>query len=280
MAANKDKQRILGAIARTARKLGRAPTFLEFIARREVSRYAISKCFPKWNDAVRAAGLQPYRLRVRPDDSELLEDWGRTVRDKGGLVTRNAYRHAGKHEPRTLEKRFGEWTGVTEAFRRFAKGKPEWADVVALLPDPVPRSSWRPAKRAAAILPNHGRHAPLKEGTIYGRPLDFRGLRHEPVNEQGVVLLFGMLARELGYLVEAVQKEFPDCEAKRKIGSDRWQRVSIEFEFESRNFRDHGHPAGGCDVIVCWRHNWDECPAEIEVLELSGVVKALASAGN
>ncbi len=100
------------------------------------------------------------------------------------------------------------------------------------------------------------------------------------MNEQGVVLLFGMLARELGYMVEAVQKEFPDCEAKRKIGSDRWQRVSIEFEFESRNFRDHGHPAGGCDVIVCWRHNWDECPAEIEVLELSGVVKALASAGN
>jgi hypothetical protein len=53
--------------------------------------------------------------------------------------------------------------------------------------------------------------------------------------------------------------------------------VRIEFEFESRNFRDHEHPASGCDVIVCWRHNWDDCPENIEVVELSGVIKSLAS---
>src|SRR5207245_5743405 len=100
----------------------------------------------------------------------------------------------------------------------------------------------------------------------------FRGLRHEPVNEQGVVLLFGMLAKELGYVVEAVQTGFPDCEAMRKITPERWQRVHIEFEFESRNFRDHGHPPTGCDVIVCWRHNWDDCPEGIiEVVELSSI---------
>jgi len=106
--------------------------------------------------------------------------------------------------------------------------------------------------------------------------MHFRGIRHEPVNEQGVVLLFGMLAKDLGYLIEAVQKGFPDCEAKRQIAPERWQRVNIEFEFESRNFRDHGHPSNGCDVIVCWRHNWDECPAQIEVVELSRVIKSLA----
>ena len=97
--------------------------------------------------------------------------------------------------------------------------------------------------------------------------------RHEPVNEQGVVLLFGMLAEDLGYMIEAVQKGFPDCEAKRKIGPERWQRVRIEFEYESRNFHDHGHPVNGCDVIACWRHNWDECPKHIEVLELSNVIR-------
>ncbi len=77
----------------------------------------------------------------------------------------------------------------------------------------------------------------LRGRPIYGHPMDFRGLRHEPVNEQGVVLLFGMVAKELGYIVEAVQSGFPDCEAKRQIGPDRWQRVHLEFEFESRNFR-------------------------------------------
>jgi hypothetical protein len=118
----------------------------------------------------------------------------------------------------------------------------------------------------------------LKDRGCYGNPTHFRGLRHEPVNEQGVVLLFGMLAKELGYLVEAVQTGFPDCEAMRQITPERWQRVRIEFEFESRNFRDHGHPSTGCDVIVCWRHNWDECPENIEVVELSSVIKSLANA--
>jgi hypothetical protein len=51
-----------------------------------------------------------------------------------------------------------------------------------------------------------------------------------------------MVARELGYPVEAVQASFPDCEAKRQIEGGKWQHVRIEFEFESRNFRDHGHP--------------------------------------
>src|SRR6202011_3263281 len=116
----------------------------------------------------------------------------------------------------------------------------------------------------------------LSSRPTYGNPLDFRGLRHEPINENGVVFLFGMVARELGYLVEAVQAGFPDCEAKRQVGPGKWQRVRIEFEFESRNFRDHGHPMDGCDVIVCWRHNWEERPENIEVVELSRGIKSFA----
>ena len=116
----------------------------------------------------------------------------------------------------------------------------------------------------------------LENRPTYGNPIDFRGLRHEPVNEDGVVFLFGMVARELGYLVEAVQAGFPDCEAKRQVEAGKWQRVRIEFEYESRNFRDHGHPPEGCDVIVCWRHNWPECPAELEVVELRSVIATLS----
>ncbi len=57
-------------------------------------------------------------------------------------------------------------------------------------------------------------------------------------------------------------------DAKRRIGPERWQRVNIEFEFESRNFRDHGHSTSACDVIVCWWHNWEAYPENIEVVEL------------
>jgi len=89
-----------------------------------------------------------------------------------------------------------------------------------------------------------------------------------------------MLAKDLGYIIEAAQRGFPDCEAKRRIGPERWQRVRIEFEFESRNFWEHGHAVSGCDVIVCWRHNWDDCPKHIEVVELSGVIKSLANSAD
>jgi len=89
-----------------------------------------------------------------------------------------------------------------------------------------------------------------------------------------------MIAKDLGYVVESVQAGFPDCEAKRQIAPKRWQRVNIEFEFESRNFRDHGHPSTGCDVIVCWHHNWPDCPAHIEVLELSTRIKSLRTSAG
>jgi hypothetical protein len=205
-----------------------------------------------------------------------LRDWGETVRRKRALPSRRGYLLDGKYDPRTLEKRFGGWSSVPQAFRHFAEGKREWADVVTLLP--VPKRREKRAANENSLAPNKGQHSQLQDRPTYGNPIDFRGLRHEPVNEQGVVFLFGMLAKELGYMVEAIQGRFPDCEAKRRIGPERWQRVHIEFEFESRNFRNHGHPASSCDVIVCWRHNWDECPEDIKVVELSSVIKSLANA--
>jgi hypothetical protein len=86
-----------------------------------------------------------------------------------------------------------------------------------------------------------------------------------------------MVAGDIGYSVESVQAGFPDCEAKRQVARGKWERVQIEFEFESRNFRDHGHPPEGCDIIVCWRHNWPDCPPNLEVVELSSVLKKLLS---
>ena len=273
-----DKQHILDSIRAIARGLGRAPTRSEFVRLAGISEYSISQCFPSWNDAVRSAGLRANTMNVRLEDSELLKDWAEIVRANRAIPARRAYRRLGKYDPRTLERRFGTWSSLPEVFLNFAKDNPEWADVAALLPVPVLKqeqgSNHDPA---SPVLQKKTRHVPLKDRAIYGNPTHFLGLRHEPVNEQGVVLLFGMLAKELGYLVESVQTGFPDCEAMRQITPERWQRVRIEFEFESRNFRDHGHPPTGCDLIVCWRHNWGECPQHIEIVELSNVIKSLAN---
>ena len=101
---------------------------------------------------------------------------------------------------------------------------------------------------------------------VYGERIDFEAMLHAPTNEQGVVALFAMMALRLGFLIEALRPAFPDCEAKRRVGREEWERVKIEFEFESRNFRTHGHAAGDCDLIVCWRDNWPECPIEVIAL--------------
>jgi len=50
--------------------------------------------------------------------------------------------------------------------------------------------------------------------------------------------------------------------------------VRIEFEFASRNFKEHLHDPKGCDMIVCWEHNWPNCP--LPVLELRSEVRRLA----
>ncbi|HEV7674835.1 MAG TPA: hypothetical protein VGQ12_09920 [Candidatus Angelobacter sp.] len=83
----------------------------------------------------------------------------------------------------------------------------------------------------------------------------------------------GTLAKELGFMVIRLQSEFPDCEAFREVEPERWQRVRIEFEYDSRNFLAHGHKLDGCDLIVCWKHNWEGCP--LEVVELKGYCQKL-----
>jgi hypothetical protein len=91
-----------------------------------------------------------------------------------------------------------------------------------------------------------------------GAPLDY-----SPNNEQGVVFLFSHLARKFGLRVERVQTGFPDCIAYKD-----GKRIRIEFEYQSRNFKQHKHRVSGCDWLVCWIHNWPGVPERLRVVEL------------
>jgi hypothetical protein len=111
-----------------------------------------------------------------------------------------------------------------------------------------------------------------KDRAVMGEPFDRSPMTNAPVNELGVMVLFGMVAAGLGLQVESVQGKFPDCLAKRQVAPGKWQHLRIEFEYESKNFKLHGHDPKGCDMIVCWRHNWKECPESIEVIELCKLI--------
>jgi hypothetical protein len=112
---------------------------------------------------------------------------------------------------------------------------------------------------------------------VYGEPLGLAAMAHAPTNEDGVLFLFGVVAPELGFRVERIQRAFPDVEAKREVAPGRWERQLWELEMYSRNFKEHKHDPTRCHGIICWKHNWPDVPEWLEVIELSRVVKGRQS---
>ena len=152
----------------------------------------------------------------------------------------------------------GEWEDVLEIIAAHSTSKEEG------------KPTFGPPKAVAKPLVLHDR-------PIYGKPM-FAPFSFAPTNEQGVLFVFGGVAHELGFSITRVQAGFPDVEAMREIGPNKCQPIKLELEYESRNFLAHMHPLDGCDGIVCWIHNWPECP--LEVIELKSVVEALATKRN
>jgi len=114
-----------------------------------------------------------------------------------------------------------------------------------------------------------------KKRRIFCSKLYFKSLSCAPINEHGVVYLFGLLHDVFDFKIESIQAGFPDCIARRQIDKDRWEELRIEFEHSSRNFLTHKHDPDGVDLIVCWEHDWPECPEHIEVIELSTMIHNL-----
>ena len=115
-----------------------------------------------------------------------------------------------------------------------------------------------------------------KEDSIVGELINFRGLVYSPINEQGVVFLFGRLLEDLNMYIEEVRIKYPDCIARRYTGTG-WKKVYIEFEYLSSNFIQHKHNPKECDIIVCWID--DLTPEQkkliegIEIIELKSLIK-------
>lgn len=112
---------------------------------------------------------------------------------------------------------------------------------------------------------------PLPSYGVVGERIDLPVLNYAPLNEMGVILLFGYYLRDLGFShLEEIRSVFPDAIGMQRVDDRRYRRVRIEFEFMSKNFRTHGHQTQNCDVIVCWEDNWPECP--LEVIELKSAL--------
>ena len=110
------------------------------------------------------------------------------------------------------------------------------------------------------------------------------GFLYEPSNETEVCILFGLLMpylseefQRLGfpsseYYIDEFAGSFPDC----TLSLD-GRELRVEFELYSGNFKEHNHDPEKCDLVVCWKHDWLNCP--INVLELSKVTSEIRGKG-
>ena len=106
-----------------------------------------------------------------------------------------------------------------------------------------------------------------------GRQIMIPGMAYAPTAETGVVFLFGRLAPQLGFCIESVRPQFPDCVATRK-----GRHYRIEFELWASDYEAHGHSPHGSDLIVCWENDWESRPQKyrhLDIISLKSHVGAL-----
>lgn len=279
------KQQILAAIQECAAKLGRVPTHNELAKLAGVSRRVVRRLFGTYTRALRECNMEIKGGGRKVEMEDLFRDWAGVVRKLNKLPTLFEYEELSRYSQAPLMSRFGTWSRVPSGLKQYAEekgGTEDWNDVLAMIEagkqGTGDRAVWQ--ERAIwldkAAWPGPANENPirgpiiLRDRPIYGRVMRPYPLICAPVNEMGVVFLFGAVAERLGFWVLRIQTEYPDCEALRMIDEERCQLVKIEFEKESRNFLKHMHLASECDLIVCWKHNWPECP--LEVVELKTVL--------
>src|SRR5260221_2830823 len=191
------KEEVIAAINQLARSLGRPPSLKELLRATKVTKHAIRMTFLTYRDALAACGLSGlgYRLALR----ELFQDWAGVARKVGKIPTITEYGKHGKHSYAPLLKQFGSWLQVPAGLLHYArehKLEAEWKDVMELLSrhaQPAPGFCTTPARtRPAASKPRI-----LPDQPIYGAPFWNAPLAMAPTNENGVIFLFGAMARDL-----------------------------------------------------------------------------------
>ncbi|HLY98160.1 MAG TPA: hypothetical protein VKT33_03750 [Candidatus Angelobacter sp.] len=265
---------LLLAWAAVVRELGRVPSLAEYGSGRTFSRHPFITRFEKWCNVPRVFRQYVHKQGIQSEWPDVLKLVRQYYRSKGSPGRKSKLR-----EKNALAAARG--AGVRSAGVRSEAVRSEAARHEATRNQAVHGKATSPLSPSAVpegiAMADQGwnRRRVRKGRAVYGAPLLVPGMAHEPTNESGVVFVFGLMARSLGIVVQRIQPEFPDCEALLQVDRGRWQSVRIEFEFASRNFLHHGHSAKECDLIVCWVHNWPDCPRNLEVIELRKILNCM-----
>jgi hypothetical protein len=261
---NMTREEVIAAIQDCTEKLGRVPNRMELAKQTGLSRHDVNRYFGNYMLALKECGLEKTGGGMKVEVERLFQDWTRVARMRKKLPTVFEFERESRYSVRPFRRLFGKWSNVAEGMKRYALERGlsnDWQDVMELI-DGEGKGQADGQREAG------GRTGAriLADRAVYGRLLRPSPLVCAPVNEAGVIFLFGAMAEQMGFQMLRIQAEYPDGEALRTMAENRLQRVKIEFEYESRNFLRHNHDAAFCDLIVCWEDNWPDSP--LEVIEL------------
>ena len=266
------KEEVIAGIKEIAARMGRTPLYPEARHALKISKDRFESLCDNYTRALRECQLEPSHKNLATPMRDHFRKWAAAVRELGRIPSADEYEVHSQCCRNALRRRCRSWTNVPRVMKSYGEKNnqwEEWADVLEIIEAAEAKERQVAAMREGMSTEQRWS---LPDAPSYGEPIVSPAMAHAPMNEQGVLVLFGCLAADLGYMITRVQTAFPDCEAVRRADGARWQRVRIELEFESRNFQRHGHDPAGCDLIVCWEHTWKECP--VRVLELRKYVKS------
>jgi hypothetical protein len=227
------RESIIEAARAVAKDFEGSPSKADFVRLTGIGEYHLWRLFPDggWTKVRELAGIERHPQDYDAlSDERLLAEYLKVAKQAGRIPTWNIFESIANVSRSVITRRFGGLQGTLKRLGDYLEAhEPESTLLVELQ-----------AKFKHEIpTPPAGSHTLSKtvwtkgSGPVFGQPIDFRGLRHAPINEQGVVFLFGMVAYELGFIVESVQAGYPDCEAKRCV--DRKPSDGNGFE-SSSNF--------------------------------------------
>ena len=302
------KQQIMDTVRDCTKKLGHVPSHRELTRMTLVNRRQIRWHFGNYTRLMRECNLEKRGGGMKVEMDDLVQDWAGMVRDLKKLPSLAEYEQLSKYSISPLISRFGVWAQAPYGIKQYIEEQgrtEEMKDVLEVIalqakqvrpgktlrtlrqgPDDMARAETRgPEDEPDDVISQSPHDAEgatdyeaggLADGGVYGSLMRFGPMICAPTNEQGVLFLFGAMAEKLGFAILKVGTAFPDCEAFRVVHGDKQELVKIEIEFESRNFLKHLHDAKKCGLIICWRHNWPECP--LPVIELKKAVSDQRSA--
>ena len=217
------------SIRRIADLLEKTPTQKEYeIYRREgeMSIRQILYRFGKWSDAVEFAGLEsnPFREPPRPSEitkEELIEEFVRVSNEVGKIPSTNVFRSLSKYSWRPYQTQWGSWRDAVD-------------DIIS-----NHSSNFTFAAETARKVKEVNKRTKLRINLP---------LAYEPQNEMETVVLFSLLANDLGYRLLKIRSNFPDGLVEYEN-----TEISVEFEFLSSNYLQHCHPTDFNGICICWR---------------------------